>query len=197
MEGWIADMGAIYPSIKVETDAGDPASAREKLVTALASGSPPNAVMLKSDSIAYFADRGALLPLDSLLGRDGIADDWFAPTERASRSWDGHVYGLPQTTDGAQHLLFVNLGLLERIGVDPARPIRTWQDLDALVEPAAGAGLLVMDPGRIAVGMTAHQVWTYANGGRYWDADLKKIGWNELGRTPGRRVAVATGQASG
>lgn len=179
VEGWIADLAAISPSIKVESDPGDAASARERLVTALAAGSPPNAVMLKADGIAYFADRGALLALEPLLDRDGIADGWFAPPERASRSWDGHLYGLPQTTDGAQHLLFVNLGLLERIGVDPARPIRTWQDLDALVEPAARAGLLVLDPGRIPVGMTAHQVWTYANGGRYWDEDLRKIGWTE------------------
>ena len=179
VEGMIADMAAIYPSIKIETDLGDAASARERLVTALASGTPPNAMMLKSDSLAYFAERGALLPLNSVLAQDGIGVDWFTPAELGSRTWDGQIYGLPQTTDGAQHLLFVNLGLLDKIGVDSALPIRTWQDLDALVEPAVTAGYLVMDPGRMAVGMTAHQVWTYANGGRYWDGDLKKIGWSE------------------
>jgi ABC-type glycerol-3-phosphate transport system substrate-binding protein len=179
VEGWIGDMGAIYPSVKVESDVGSGASMREQLVTALASGAPPNAVMLKSDSIAYFAEQGALLPLDGLLNRDGITKDWFSPSELATRTWDGQTYGLPQTTNGPQHLLFVNQGLLEKIGVDPARPIRTWQDLDALVEPARQAGLLVLDPSRIAVGMTAHQVWTYANGGRYWDDDLKKIGWTD------------------
>ena len=178
VEGWVAEMAAVYPSIKVESEVGEPALARERLVTALASGLPPNAVMLKSDSLAYFAERGALLPLDDLLARDGITNDWFGPTEMASRTWNGHVVGLPQSTDGAQHLLFVNLGLLERIGSDPNRPIRTWQDLDALVEPAVNAGLFVMDPGRMPVGTTAHQVWTYANGGRYWDAEMKTIVWS-------------------
>jgi multiple sugar transport system substrate-binding protein len=179
VEGWIADMAAMYPSIKVESVLADAASMREQLVTALAAGAPPNAIMLKSDSIAFFAEQGALLPLDGLLTRDGISNDWFPPSEVASRTWDGHIFGLPQTIDGAQHLLFVNVALLDKIGVDPARPIRTWQDLDALVDPARRAGLLVMDPTRVAVGMTAHQVWTYANGGRYWDDELKKISWLE------------------
>jgi ABC-type glycerol-3-phosphate transport system substrate-binding protein len=179
VEGMIADMAASYPSVRVQSEAVEPASARDRLVTALASGSPPNAVMLKSDSIAHFAERGALLPLDALLARDEVRRDSFSPTELSSRSWDGRVYGLPQASSGAQHLLFVNLGLLERIGVDPKVPLRTWQDLEALVQPAANEGLLVMDPGRMAVGMTAHQVWTYANGGRYWDADLRKVTWNE------------------
>jgi ABC-type glycerol-3-phosphate transport system substrate-binding protein len=172
-------MGAVYPSIKVESDVDDGVAMRERLVTALASGSPPNAVMLTSDSLAYFADQGTLRSLDSLLVRDGIANDWFSPSEIASRTWDGQVYGLPQTTDGARHLLFVNLGLLEKIGVDPALPIQTWQDLHALVEPAHQHGLVVIDPARVAGGTTAHQVWTYANGGRYWDDDLKKIAWTE------------------
>ena len=172
-------MHAIYPSVKVESDLGDAMSMRERLVTALAGGTPPNAVMLESGSVAYFAERGALLPLGTLLARDGITHDWFAPSELATRVWEGEVYGLPQTTDSAHHLLFVNLGLLEKIGVDPAAPIRTWQDLAGLVEPALQHGLLVMDPARIGVGMTAHQVWTYANGGRYWDQDVKKIGWAE------------------
>jgi multiple sugar transport system substrate-binding protein len=179
VEGWIADMSAIYPSIKVESMLADAASMREQLVTALAGGAPPNAIMLNSDSIAFFAEQGALLPLDGLLARDGISSDWFQPSELASRTWDGHIFGLPQTIGGAQHLLFVNVALLDKIGVDPARPIRTWQDLDALIEPARRAGLLVMDPTRVAVETTAHQVWTYANGGRYCDDELKKISWSE------------------
>lgn len=187
VEGLIADMAAIYPSVKVESDLGEAASVRERLVTALASGSPPNAMMLKSDSVAYFADRGAVLPITTMLAQDGIGADWFTRSELMGSTWDGQVYGLPQTTGGAQHLLYVNLDLLEKVGIDPARPIRTWHDLEALVEPAVRAGYQVMDPGRMAVGMTGHQVWTYANGGRYWDGELKKIGWSE---PPGVQAAA-------
>jgi multiple sugar transport system substrate-binding protein len=179
MDGWIADMAAIYPSIKVESEDVDGVSTHERLVTALASGRPPNAVMLRSESIAFFAEQGGLLPLDSLMVRDGVTADWFSSSELITRTWHGQTYGLPQTTDGAQHLLFVNLGLMEKVGVDPATSIGTWQDLEALVEPARRSGVFVVDPIKVTAGVTGHQLWTYANGGRYWDDDVKKIGWTE------------------
>src|SRR5262249_18619320 len=159
------DLGAVCPGITVENLVQDASSIRERLVTALAGGTPPSVVMLQADSVAYFGEQDALVSLDDLMARDGIDADWFVPSELASRRWGGRTSGLPQVTAGAQHLLFVNTGLLARIGVDPARPIETWQDLEALVGPARTADLLVLDPGRMALGMTAHQVWTYANGG--------------------------------
>jgi ABC-type glycerol-3-phosphate transport system substrate-binding protein len=177
MEALLADLGALCPGITVEHTVQDGESMRERLVMALAGGSSPDVVMLRSDSVAYFAEQEALLPLDDLMARDGIGADWFVPSELASRRWVGRTYGLPQVTAAGHHLLFVNTDLLARIGVDPARPIETWQDLDALVGPARRADLLVLDPGRMAPGMTAHQVWTYSNGGQYWDAELQQIAW--------------------
>jgi ABC-type glycerol-3-phosphate transport system substrate-binding protein len=179
VEALLADLGALCPGITVEDTIQDGDSVRERLVMALAGGSPPGVVMLRSDSVAYFAEQEALLPLDDLMARDGIGADWFVPAELASRRWDGRTYGLPQVAAGGQHLLFVNTDLLYKIGVDAARPIETWQDLQALVEPARKADLLVLDPGRMASGTTAHQVWTYANGGRYWDDELQTITWAE------------------
>ncbi len=179
IEAAIAELGAICPGIKVENDVNGCDSLRERQVTALASGSPPNVMMLKSDSTAFLAEQGALLPLDELMARDRVRPDWFRPAELQARIWEGKTYGLPNATAAAQHLLIVNTGLLEKLKVDPAQPIRTWQDLDALVEPARRAGLRVLDPIRIAIGMTGHQVWTYANGGRYWDDGLRSILWDD------------------
>jgi ABC-type glycerol-3-phosphate transport system substrate-binding protein len=186
VEALLADLGAICPRITVENDVGDAGSMRERLVTALASGSPPDVVMVRSDAVAYFADQDALLPLDDLMANDGLAADWFLPSELASRRWQGRTYGLPEVTAGAQHLLFVNTSMLARIGVDPADAIETWQDLEALVAPAREADLLVLDPTRMPLGSTAHQVWTYANGGQYWDDDLGQIAWAD---EPGREAA--------
>jgi multiple sugar transport system substrate-binding protein len=179
VEAWTDELGAIYPRIKVENETADCAALREQHVTALAGGSPANVMMIKSDSVAFFAEQDALLPLDELLARDHVATAWFNLSELRSRTWEGRLYGLPGATSGAQHLLFANVGRFEKAGLDPARPILTWQDLDALVEPARQAGLLVMDPARVALGTTGHQLWTYANGGRYWDADLERIAWAE------------------
>jgi multiple sugar transport system substrate-binding protein len=179
VESSIAEFSARYPNVTVENDVGDAATMRERLVTALASGTPPNAVMLEADSTAYFAEQGALLPLDNRLGRDGVDAAWFTPEELRARSWQGHTYGLPQTTNGANVLLFVNLRLLDRIGIDRAVPIRTWDDLAMLAEPARQAGLIALNPAQIGGSVTGHQVWTYANGGRYWDDDIQHVAWTD------------------
>jgi multiple sugar transport system substrate-binding protein len=179
VESAIVEFSARYPNVTVENDVGDAATMRERLVTALASGTPPNAVMLAADSTAYFAEQGALLPLDSRLGRDGIDAAWFRPEELRARSWQGQTYGLPQTTNGANALLFVNLRLLDRIGIDRTVPIRTWRDLAMLAEPARQARLIALNPAQIGGSVTGHQIWTYANGGRYWDDDLQHVAWTE------------------
>ena len=179
IEGWINDFKAIYPGITIENDVTDCSPLREKQVTALAGGSPPNVMMIKSDNTAFFAEQNALQPIDDLMARDKVMKEWYYPGEFQTRQWQGKTYGLPNVTAGALSMLFVNTGLLEKIGVDPTKPIETWQDLDALVEPAKKAGLLVMDPAKISTGITAHQVWTYANGGKYWNDDLTKIEWDQ------------------
>ncbi|MBA2518283.1 MAG: extracellular solute-binding protein [Chloroflexia bacterium] len=179
IDQWIADFQAIYPNIQVQSNVSDCAAIREQQVASLAGGQPANVMMIKSDAIAFFAEQNAILGLDELMARDGIEPEWFYPGEMASRVWEGTTYGLPNVTAGALHLLFLNKGLLERIGVDPDQEITTWQDLDALVEPAKAAGLFVMDPAKVSTGMTAHMLLTYANGGRYWDDELTTILWNE------------------
>lgn len=179
VEKWIKDFNTIYPGVKIENDVGDCPPLREKQVSAIAGGSPPNVMMVKSDNTAFYADQGALLALDDLMTRDGVKADLFYPAEFKSRTWQGKTYGLPNVTAGGLHLLFVNTKLLEKVGWDPKKPIETWQDLEALVEPAKKQGLFVMDPAKISSGQTMHFVLTYANGGKYWDDDLTKIRWNE------------------
>jgi sn-glycerol 3-phosphate transport system substrate-binding protein len=179
IEDWIKGFNAIYPGITITNDVSDCSALREKQVTQIAGGSVPNVMMVKSDNTSFYAEQNALMPLDDLMARDNLKKEWFYPGELSTRQFGGKTYGLPNVTAGALHMLFVNTGLLEKIGVDPKKPIATWQDLDALVEPAKKAGLLVMDPAKISTGMTIHQVLTYANGGKYWDDGLKKITWND------------------
>ena len=176
---WIKEFNAIYPCIKVENDVGDCPPLRDKQIAAIAGGAPPNVLMVKSDNMAFYADQGALHPLDDWMKRDGIKSEWFYPAEFNSRTWQGKTYGLPNVTAGGLHLIFVNTRLLEKVGWDPKKPILTWQDLESLVEPAKKQGLFVMDPAKVSSGMTMHFVMTYANGGQYWDDKLTKIRWNE------------------
>ena len=177
IEAMMSDFGIHFPQIEIEADPLEPTGLRDWLVTALASGSPPNTVMLRSDSVAYFAEQRALLPLDAQIARDRIQANWFAPHEVSARTWDGRVYGLPHVAAGAEQLLFVNTGLLDRLGRDPADPIVTWQQVASLVEPARLAGALALDPTRCGAGVSGFQVWTYANGGRWLDDAGKRVTW--------------------
>jgi len=179
VQQWIKDFTAIYPGIKIENDVSDCPALDQKQVSAIAAGAPPNVMMVKSGNLAFFAEQGALLPLDDLMRRDHVKPEWFYPGELRSRTWQGRTYGLPNVTAGAQHMLFVNAKLLERVGWPTTRPIETWQDLEALVEPAKKQGLFVMDPVKSAAGLPTHFVLTYANGGRYWNDDLTRVLWNE------------------
>ena len=177
IETVMAEFGTRYAGIEIEAEPLDPVRLHDQLVTALASGSPPNTVMLRSDSTAYFAEQRALLPLDDLMARDRVSAGWFGPRELATRSWDGALYGLPKIAAGAEQLLFVNVGLLQRLDRDPADQVNTWQQLESLVEPARRAGVLAIDPTRCGGGVPALQVWTYANGGRWLDEAAKRIAW--------------------
>jgi ABC-type glycerol-3-phosphate transport system substrate-binding protein len=179
VQQWIKDFTAIYRNVKVENDVSDCPSLDKKQVAAIAGGAPPNVLMVKSGNLAFFADQAALLPVDELMQRDRVRPDWFYPGELRSRTWQGKTYGLPNVTAGAQHLLFVNTKLLERVGWPAGKPIETWQDLEALVEPAKKQGLFVMDPVKSAAGLPIHFVLTHANGGRYWNDDLTKVLWTD------------------
>jgi len=179
IEQWVTDFRAVYPNIEVRSSLADCPALRDQQVAAIAGGAPPNVLQVKSDATAFFAEQGALRAIDDLMARDGIDAEWFYPSEFQSRTWEGQTYGLPNVTAGALHLLFVNTKLLQQLDMDPAQPVATWQDLEALVEPAKAQNLFVLDPAKVSVGMTGHMVFTYANGGRYWDDDLTKVLWNE------------------
>jgi ABC-type glycerol-3-phosphate transport system substrate-binding protein len=176
---WIKPFQAMYPNIKVQNDVGDCPSLQEKQTTMLASGSPSNVLMIRGGGLPFFAEQNQLDPLNDLMARDKIEQSWFYPAEMKTRIWKGKVYGLPNVTGGAFFMLYYNTKLMKKAGLDPDKPIKTWQDMDAMVEPAKKAGILVMDPFKSNVSQPAHMVYTYQNGGKYWDDDLKKIMWHE------------------
>ena len=54
-----------------------------------------------------------------------------------------------------------------------------------------------MDPAKISTGITAHQLLTYANGGKYWDDGLKKITWTEQPASGSGRLAAPVREGAG
>lgn len=130
-----------------------------KVLLATAGGDPPDIAGVWAHQIASWADRNALMPLDSFIEADGqeVAtflsryEDAFADMTQ----YDGRVYALIATP--ASHALHWNKTLFRAAGLDPERPPQTVEELMAYSrrltkrDPATGAlqqiGFVPQDPG--------------------------------------------------
>lgn len=179
LESLVAEFSDRQPNVTVETERVAPERLRDTVIGVSASGAPLDVAMLRSDDGPYLLERRLVQPLNALLPGAGIDSDRYRAEEMAARIWDGHIAGLPHTLAGAEQFLFVNTGLLERLDLDPTQPVQSWQQLEALVEPARRTGLLAIDPTRCGAGAPAMYVWTVANGGRLLTDFDRRVAWDE------------------
>jgi multiple sugar transport system substrate-binding protein len=180
MEKQIADFQALWPDVKIEAEVVSQQGMNEKYLTAIAGGSPPDAIMINHDQIPAFGGRGALSPLDELLQRDGMkTDDIFYETDRQLTIYKDKTLSLPQATSGGWYMMLWNKDLFSQGGLDPEKPPKTWEELEEVAKKltkveGGKASLLAMD-------LTWHpnypmfKEWLYCNGGKMVSDDGKKI----------------------
>ena len=98
-----------------------------KMLPAVAGGVPPDLSIFDRFLVASYGARGAFLPLDGLVRRDGLrAEDFFsAPWEECF--YGGRQFAVPYDTD--VRVLYYNRALFREAGLDPDRPPRTWSEL--------------------------------------------------------------------
>jgi multiple sugar transport system substrate-binding protein len=157
----------------------------EKLLLATAGGVPPDVAGLWSANLASFADRQVLLPLDDCLRRDHITRADYIPAYWDLCEYRGHMYALP-TTPGSLALHW-NKKLFREAGLDPERPPRTIEELDAYAarltkRDANGRvvqmGFMPNEPG------WWNYAWGYYFGGKLWDG-RSRITTDDPGNTRG------------
>ncbi len=86
MEQQIADFNSFYPNVTIESSVFKTDDLEKTHLTSIAAGTPDNAIMLRADSIAFFVEQGALMPLDDLIARDEMdVDDIFYQAEIDAR----------------------------------------------------------------------------------------------------------------
>ncbi len=117
-----------YPNIKLQVV---PQVNDQKILTAVASGNVPDILWLDRASIAGWAARGALEPLDDLIGKSHIVKmSEFYKAAVAQVTYQGHVWGVPQFMDVRP--LWVNLDPLKQAGLTPSQiQNATWNQLRA------------------------------------------------------------------
>ncbi len=157
-------------------------SVDRKTLIATAGGDPPDVAGLYLQNVFSFADCAALTPLDDFIRKEGETPaQWlqrYYKVFAAMCTYRGTVWALPSTP--ATTALHWNKRLFREAGLDPERPPRTLEELDAFAEkltkrdPKTGAitqlGFLPQEPGWWS---WAFPAWF---GGRYWDGTNITIG---------------------
>lgn len=123
---------ARYPNLKVNYGAsqatGQGAEGLQKLISAVAAGSAPDAVDFDRFQVATYANRGVFRSMDDLIKRDKYDTRRFAPAVMdEAMGLDKKPYGLPRSTDN--RMLFWNKDAFQEVGLDPEKPPTTWDEL--------------------------------------------------------------------
>jgi len=103
-----------------------------RLLTATAGGNPPDVAGAWTWLVTVYADKGALLSLDSYLKEAGITKDNYLPIFWEICKYKGKMWCLPSTP--ASVALHWNKRLFREAGLDPNVPPKTIQELDLMAE---------------------------------------------------------------
>ncbi|GAC1637713.1 MAG: hypothetical protein NVS4B8_02790 [Herpetosiphon sp.] len=166
------------PNITIEPVGGELNT--QQLLTAVASGDPPEVVNVDRSQVGSWAGRNAIDPLSDLISRDSFDLAQFYPFVAGQLKYKDAVYGIPQFVN--VDLLYMNLDVLKEAGVDPASvDPGNWDQLQQLgVKLAKVSGNTVtrtgfdtkMQNGRL-------WLWSWANGVDLISADGSKVNFND------------------
>ncbi|HMI85194.1 MAG TPA: extracellular solute-binding protein [Polyangiaceae bacterium] len=144
---------------------------RTKTLIATAGGDPPDIAGLADEMIDDFADKNALLPLETFTSGTAIVAERYLPVYWDMVHYRGHLWALPTApVIGALHW---NKDLFREAGLDPEKPPRSIAELDEFSKKLTRRnkstgqleimGFLHSEPGHWP------QIWGYFFGGELWD----------------------------
>jgi ABC-type glycerol-3-phosphate transport system substrate-binding protein len=119
---------------RVEVDFLSVGLIQQKTLLAIAGGDPPDIAGLFLDDVCPFADRSALLPLGPLMRAQGGTEEQFLGRYAAAYGrlgvYAGETWAVPSTPTTLA--LYWNKDVFRAAGLDPERPPRTLDELDAM-----------------------------------------------------------------
>ncbi|RIH90965.1 sn-glycerol-3-phosphate-binding periplasmic protein UgpB [Calidithermus terrae] len=112
-----------------EVYAGDHNELVTRLQAAVAARRQPEVVFLEVTRFGLFAERGVLERLEPYLRSDPALQADLLPAARSVSTYRNRTYVLPLVV--VVPVMYYNKALFEQAGLDPARPPRTWGELEA------------------------------------------------------------------
>ena len=174
----LASFSKTNPSITIQPIGGNLNT--QQLLTAVASGDPPEVVNVDRLQTGSWAGRNAIDPISDLVGRDGFDFGQFYSFLKGQVSYKDQIYGVPQFVN--LDLLFMNGDVLKQAGVDPTTvDPGNWDQLTKLgaqLHQANGANVTrtgfdtKVQDGRL-------WLWSWANGAEPISTDGEKANFTD------------------
>ncbi len=124
-----------YPNVEVVVEGLESASAREKIIIEMASGTPPDICQIGPSYAYEYSKQGLLLDLWPFIQADPEWRGYYTPALTSFLD-DGKLYFLPVgTTLGG---LYYNKRVFNRLGLEPPT---TWEELLDVVKKVRAAGI--------------------------------------------------------
>lgn len=117
----------VHPEIIVKSEVIPDQYYFQKVLTAIAGGSPPDVICMTDDRTSYFAEKGAISDLSSFLAKDKEIDmSRYYPISLKMFQYKGNLYALPY--DLGFYLMFYNKNLFDAISLPYPKSDWTWDD---------------------------------------------------------------------
>jgi ABC-type glycerol-3-phosphate transport system substrate-binding protein len=124
---WFEAMDTAFPNIKVERTRYKLSQNHQKILSAVAAGTPPDIVSNHYYYFPHYSSRGLLEPLEPWFKKNGQnPDDIFFPAAMEISEYKGTLYSVPQFI--YSRALLYNKGLYKNAGLDPEAPPKDWDE---------------------------------------------------------------------
>ncbi|MEV6960766.1 extracellular solute-binding protein [Streptomyces sp. NPDC051207] len=112
-----ARMDEARKALGIEIQVNEGSFDEQQFLSSVAADDPPDVVTMDRAKIGGYASRGALLPLDACVKKEGIDLGEYRDTALAEATFDGKLYGLPNSYDS--RIMLINGSLLRKHGLTP------------------------------------------------------------------------------
>lgn len=131
LEDIVAEFNKTHKDIQVKSlSTGDYDTHHTKLLTAISGGSPPDVSVMSSDYLPEWVANGAVLSLEKYIKDSKFNLKDMYPISLKLCSIDNKIYALPLCQD--TYALLYNKDLFKKAGLDPEKPPKTIEELDAM-----------------------------------------------------------------
>lgn len=129
VQGLIDQFQASHPDIRVEAEGATAEQIYPKVQAETAAGDPPDIAQIGWSKLAAAARTLPVTPVDQLAAPNEVAAQLagIAPQALAAGRIGGQQVAMPFLI--STPTLFINADLFRRAGLDPARPPRTWDEV--------------------------------------------------------------------